>query len=66
MEQLGERLKKERTKMGLTQQQIADILGVERSTYTKYECGSSKPSTRILYKISLIYSIAIDELIRLY
>ena len=62
---LGERLKKERAKMGLTQNQVADLLGVERSSYTKYKCGSSKPSIGVLYKISLVYEVAIEELIRL-
>ena len=53
--QFAEKLKNERAKTGLTQNQVADLLGIERSTYAKYECGTSKPSLDVLYKISLIY-----------
>ena len=64
MKKLGERLKKERVKMGATQNQIADLLGIERSRYAKYECGASDPPTDILYKISLVYRVTADELIK--
>lgn len=41
MATFSERVKDYRIGMGLTQQQMSDILGVERSTYTHYEGGVS-------------------------
>ena len=64
MKKLGQRLKRERAKMGVTQNQIADLLGVERSSYAKYEDGTVDPPLDVLYKISLIYRVTADELIR--
>ena len=64
MKKLGERLKKERKKMGITQNQMAEFLGIERSRYAKYECGDAAPPLDILYKISLIYRVTADELIK--
>ena len=64
MKKLGERLKKERMKMGITQNQMAEFLGIERSRYAKYECGDVDPPLDVLYKISLIYRVSADELIR--
>ena len=64
MKKLGERLKKERNNMGLTQNLVADLLGIERSRYAKYECGSSEPPLDVLYKISFVYRVSADELIR--
>lgn len=64
MKKLGQRLKRERAKMGLTQNQIAELLGIERSRYAKYECGDADPPLDVLYKISLIYRVSADELIR--
>ena len=37
-------LKEERLKKGLTQQQLADILGITRQTISHIECGRIKPS----------------------
>ena len=50
--------------MGVTQNQIADLLGVERSSYAKYEGGTVDPPLDVLYKISLICRVTADELIR--
>ena len=37
-------LKEERLKKGLTQQQLAEILGITRQTISHIECGRIKPS----------------------
>ena len=43
MMDLGKRLKQLRIERGLNQIDIANMLGVERSTYGKYETGDSSP-----------------------
>ena len=45
------RLKQHRELCRLTQQQVADILNINRTTYTKYETGVSEPSHEVLRKI---------------
>lgn len=35
---------------GFTQQQVADMLNLNRTTYTKYETGVSEPSIEIMKK----------------
>lgn len=60
---LGDRLRAIRTEHKLTQQSVADILGVDRTTYTVYEIGSSYPSLESLYKLSQIYNVTVDYLI---
>ena len=53
----GRNISKYRRQCGLTQQQVADILNLNRSTYTKYETGISEPSIEILKSIASIFDI---------
>lgn len=39
----GRRLQSERARLGLTQSQLADVLGVSRVTFAKYESGKTAP-----------------------
>ncbi len=47
---------------GFTQQGVADILNINRTTYTKYESGSSEPNLDTLIKIAQIYGVSLDTL----
>lgn len=60
---LGDRLRAIRKEHGLTQQNIADVLGVDRTTYTVYEGGSITPSPATLVKLSQIYNVTVGYLI---
>ena len=53
----GKNLLKYRHMCNYTQQQIADMLNLNRTTYTKYETGVSEPSFEILLKIMSIYGV---------
>ena len=46
----GEKFKHEREKRGLTQQEVADGLGINRRMITRYENGISFPRTKDAYK----------------
>lgn len=46
----GEKFKNERLKMNLTQQEVADGLGINRRMITRYENGLSFPRTKEAYK----------------
>ena len=50
-------LKEYRTKAGLTQQQVAEALKIERSTYTYYENGKSTPSLDNIGKIAKLFGV---------
>lgn len=49
---LGDRLKRERERLGLTQQQFADLVGVSRMTQGNYESGKRHPDARYLSEVS--------------
>lgn len=50
-------LKQCRKNAGLTQQQIASVLNVERSTYAYYEVGKTSPSCSFVLKIAKILNV---------
>lgn len=48
---------------GLTQEQLAKLLGVSRSTVAKYELGTIDPSSKILGQMAMIFHCSLDELV---
>ena len=46
-----------RKEKGLTQQQLADYLGIDRSTYTYYESGHTKLKADVIVKLAHFYQI---------
>lgn len=60
---IGERIKDLRTANKLTQQQIAEILGISRVNYTRYETNVNKPDYDILVKIADYYEVSTDFLL---
>lgn len=57
MKELGIRLKHYRENCELSQQQVANVLNIDRSTYTYYETGKTTPSASMLLKLSKIYNV---------
>lgn len=55
-------LKVERAKMNLTQQQLADKVGVSRQTINSIEGERYVPSTVLALKISEIFNCAVNEI----
>lgn len=51
-----------RTRIGLTQYQLGTLVGVSDKAVSKWENGSSKPKSGILFKLSEVLGISIDEL----
>lgn len=60
---LAERLRLLRRTSGMTQQELADALHVERCTYAFYETGKSRPDLGLLLRIARIYHVPVDLLI---
>ena len=61
---LGERIRGERKKRGLSQEELADILNVSRQAITKWETNRGIPDIANLIRISEEFEISLDELIK--
>ena len=59
---LAESLKKVRKEHNLTQQDVANILDIDRTTYTFYETGKTPPSYFTLRKLATAYNCTLDYL----
>lgn len=55
-------LKTFREENGLTQQQVAEILGVDRSTYAYYEAGKTTPGFDVIDKLLKLFNINYTDL----
>ena len=62
--EFGERLKKERLKMGFTQDQVANHFFVSRQTISSWENEKSYPDINSLIKLSDYYQISLDTLLK--
>ena len=60
---LGERIKDRRTAHGLTQEILAQEMGVSRQAVAKWESGQSAPSSEKLIALAKLFHIPLDELI---
>ncbi|MBQ9939436.1 MAG: helix-turn-helix transcriptional regulator [Oscillospiraceae bacterium] len=61
---LGDKLYKLRTERNMSQGDLADALGVSRQSISKWETNSSVPELDRLIKLSEIFNISLDELVR--
>lgn len=62
MKNLGTRLKEAREYLGLTQEDVAKLMGVSRVIITNIEAGIRKVSAEELSKFSKIYGWTMEEL----
>ena len=61
---LGEVLKDHRMRCSMTQEFVAEALGVSRQAVSKWENGTADPSTSNLLKLAKLYGISPEDLIR--
>lgn len=59
---LGENLKKFRLQRELTQEQLADVLGVSAQAVSRWENGTTYPDITLLPTIASYFEITLDEL----
>jgi transcriptional regulator with XRE-family HTH domain len=57
-------IKTARTKAGMSQEQLAIKLGIERSTVAKWETGKSLPRAELLLDIASILKCSVEMLLR--
>nr|WP_319488491.1 helix-turn-helix transcriptional regulator [uncultured Caproiciproducens sp.] len=59
----AKRLKSIRTERGLTQQKVADGVGIHRSLLTYYERGENEPSAHTLCSMADYFGVTTDYLL---
>lgn len=61
---LGEVLKRRRTECKMTQEFVAEALGVSRQAVSKWESGQSDPSTTNLLALAKLFGVRPEELLQ--
>lgn len=61
---LGEVLKENRLRCKMTQEFVAETLGVSRQAVSKWENGTSDPSTSNLIALAKLYGVSSEELLK--
>ena len=61
---VGNKIKEYRELNKMTQKDIAEVLGVEPATISKYEAGTIEPSIESLKRLAETFNITVDELIK--
>lgn len=62
--ELGQKLKEARSKAGLKQEELAQTIGVSRQTVSNWENNRSYPDIASVMKLSDLYGISLDELLK--
>lgn len=61
--QLNNVLRQIRKSKNMSQQKVADILGIDRSTYSYYETGKSELDIKTLLALCEIFDVTLDEML---
>lgn len=60
---LSRNLRTFRTQCSLSQLQVANALGIDRSTYSCYEIGKTQPHPNVLLRLAHLFNVSVDELL---
>lgn len=60
---IGENIRKNRAKMGLTQSQLAEQVGIKQCTLAQYERGTRTISLPLSYEITKVLKCSLYDLI---
>ena len=64
LDRIGDRLREERVKAGISQRELARRLGLSASLISQLESGQSRPSVGTLYLIVTELGVSLDDVIR--
>ncbi len=64
MNRLGEKLRNLRKRQSLSQEQLSNMIGISQRHVSGIERGEKVPSLEILLKISRIFNVSSDQLIK--
>lgn len=59
----GDKLKDLRMDAGLTQEQLAQVIGISSNSISKYESNINEPAYEILIKIAKYFNVSLDYLL---
>lgn len=59
----GEKVKQLRNQKNITQQQMADILQIDQSNYSKYELGKLEINNEMLVRLAKFFDVTTDYLL---
>ena len=62
--QIGNKINQLRKLSGMTQEQLAEKLNVSRQTVSKWETGSTFPDIESVVKVSEIFRVSLDDLLK--
>jgi len=60
---LGEIIREHRTRCKMTQEFVAESLGVSRQAVSKWESGTTDPSTSNLLALAKLFDVSVEELL---
>ena len=60
---IGKFIKEQRTRLGLTQEQLGEKLGVTNKTVSRWETGTYLPPVEMLQFLSGLYGVTINEIL---
>ena len=61
--EIGNKIMELRKKKGLSQEELADKVGVARQTISKWELGETSPDLKQARELSKIFNVSLDELV---
>lgn len=62
-QEIAQRLAARRKRAGLSQESLAEQLGVSRQAMSKWECGECAPDTENLIALAVLYDVSLDDLL---
>ena len=60
---IGQRIRAQRINSGLSQEKVAELVGVSRQAVTKWETGRSAPSSENLFRLAALFGTTVDFLL---
>ncbi|MGF0034032.1 helix-turn-helix domain-containing protein [Bariatricus sp. SGI.154] len=63
---LSEKITRERRRLGMSQEQLADRLGITRQSVSKWEAGTSTPEISKLVAMSELFQVSLDYMLKDY
>lgn len=63
VKKVGSKIVFYRERCGFTQEKLAELIGVERNTITRYESGLREPKLHLLVEIAKVLEISITDLL---
>ena len=61
---LGKRIAYHRKRLGMTQEQLAQRVGVSAQAVSKWETGTADPSTSNLLALAKLFGVSAEELLK--